>query len=1110
MTGKSQDSNATQGAGGASSLKCSDRDGVRLMLVRSGGAGLACLLFPVAVGLTIQLFGAANLSFCLASGMALGLAIRMGRCVLPGIFLGLTVLFVFVAPDGTALTGLARAVTVTVGVGLAAHALAVARWDGVFSAPPEVLRFALWTALAGGLGALGFLPSAGSADLLTTLGQGILFNLGGLFAVTPVVLAWTGPPSTSPRRDREGEVLVIGLIHVVLLTWAFSASAMLSHWSYLPAVMVFAILIWSGVRLSTRVSTMGIFATGLGAALGTGLFLGPFAAMGDFATLGTGAYIIVAALISLSGTGLGAELETLRRRVMNRPKGEDEDMQRLRNLLDAAPVAAALITPSGVIRYANTRYNTLLGTADKDMTGADVTRFYADPVDRSIMLSLLERDGHVDSYEFRLRRADGKVIWVDTSWTVTKVGPHRALLSWSTDATGRKQIEETLRSNERRLRAILDDSPVAVTISRPGGRVIYANPKAAAIVGLPRALMIGADGREFYADVEQQKRLADVMRSGGAVINEEVEIKAADGVRRTALFTLLPMEFDGAPARLAWSFDITARKRAEEAVMASEARLRAMMEASPLAVAVVSPPPQSQILYANPLLVDMLSLGDTGEDWTTLDLKTLFVEGGLGRRLFGLRDNEDDTKRYRSVEAEMYRADGTVFWALLSLEPGAFEGEPATFLWAADITERKRAEVAMARSRDELAQAVQERTKELEVVNRHLAHELEQRRRIEANIRRSQTYLRAVLDTVADGIITIDSRGVVEDFNPAAERIFGYRRVDVVGKNISMLMPEPDHSAHDRYLSGYLDTGREAVIGKGREVVGRRKDGSTFPLHLAVSRAEVEGRLLFTGVVRDITEQKDAEATILKAKEEAELANRAKSEFLANMSHELRTPLNAIIGFSEMMQSEVMGPLDNTFYRDYVGSIHDSGRHLLDVINDILDIARVEAGQMTLHEEDVDVAEVLDTSAKLIAPRARTAGLEVVVQQQKPLPQIHGDARRIKQMVLNLLSNAVKFTHEGGTVTLDARMGGEGLEISVTDTGIGMSPEDAKAVLKPFVQVDTGLGRKFEGTGLGLPLVVAMVEIHGGRLALDSTPGVGTTVTLFFPPERLKQQETEA
>jgi signal transduction histidine kinase len=245
-----------------------------------------------------------------------------------------------------------------------------------------------------------------------------------------------------------------------------------------------------------------------------------------------------------------------------------------------------------------------------------------------------------------------------------------------------------------------------------------------------------------------------------------------------------------------------------------------------------------------------------------------------------------------------------------------------------------------------------------------------------------------------------------------------------------------------------------------------------------------------------------------RAKQAVEEADRAKFEFLAKISHELRTPLNAIIGFSELIMHDVHGPASNN-YRNYVEDIHVSGRHLLDIINDILDFAKAEAGKLLLQESEVDANEVVGALIRLIGPRAREAGLTVNNLLPRDMPHLWCDERKLKQMLLNLLSNAVKFTPSGGRVDIGCSRDESGLTLSVQDTGVGIAKADLARVLQPFVQADNKLSRQQEGTGLGLALVKAMIEIHGGSFKLESEPGKGTTARLTLPPERILAEPVE-
>jgi signal transduction histidine kinase len=238
----------------------------------------------------------------------------------------------------------------------------------------------------------------------------------------------------------------------------------------------------------------------------------------------------------------------------------------------------------------------------------------------------------------------------------------------------------------------------------------------------------------------------------------------------------------------------------------------------------------------------------------------------------------------------------------------------------------------------------------------------------------------------------------------------------------------------------------------------------------------------------------------------AEAANRAKTEFLANMSHELRTPLNAIIGFSDVIQHEIMGRIEeNPKYIDYARDIREAGNHLLGVINDILDIAKIEAGQLDLREDAFDAGCALDACISMLSNRAEEAGVHLIRKDGQPQVTVWGDEKKFKQIVLNLLSNAIKFTPEGGNVTLSTGIEGDGgFELRVSDTGIGIAEGDLERALAPFSQVDNAQQRNHDGTGLGLPISRALAELHGGSLEIESEPGLGTTVTVRLPSERLR------
>ena len=365
------------------------------------------------------------------------------------------------------------------------------------------------------------------------------------------------------------------------------------------------------------------------------------------------------------------------------------------------------------------------------------------------------------------------------------------------------------------------------------------------------------------------------------------------------------------------------------------------------------------------------------------------------------------------------------------------------------------------------------------------------RQAMEDALSASEARLRSVLDSVIDGIVVINEHGNIQSFNPAAEKIFGYRFDEVYGRNVSLLMPEPFQSAHDGYLRNYKETGLRKIIGIGREVTGRRKDGSTFPMDLAVSAIHAGDKRCFTGIVRDITERKSNERLMAQALAAAEAGSRAKSEFLSSMSHELRTPMNAILGFAQLLAMDRRLPLAQS---ENAQEIVKAGYHLLELINEVLNLAQIESGRRSLSIEPVSLEAVMDECAD----RSEADALRRDLVFERDPTQCRGrwvraDRLGLMHALSNLLSNAVKFNRAGGSVRIACDFTAPGwARLMVTDTGLGIAADKLSGMFTPFNRLGLEAG-PIEGSGIGLAISKHLIEMMGGEIGVESRPGEGCT-----------------
>jgi PAS domain S-box-containing protein len=379
--------------------------------------------------------------------------------------------------------------------------------------------------------------------------------------------------------------------------------------------------------------------------------------------------------------------------------------------------------------------------------------------------------------------------------------------------------------------------------------------------------------------------------------------------------------------------------------------------------------------------------------------------------------------------------------------------------------------------------------------------------------RKAEARFGTLLEFSPDPTLAIDRRGRIRAAGKGLERAFGLPRAAVLRQSIAILSPDFE-TVLPRAMLAKLASGESPEPAGGDaqdfrldqgirfEVMARRKNGSPFPAEGVVFRLEDDGHLLGM-VLRDVTERRNVERELRTAKEAAEIADRSKSEFLANMSHELRTPLNAIIGFADIIEAQSFGPEDPRYAR-YAHDISASGRHLLGVLKDILDFARIETRNATLHEAECTVGDLVETCLRMLRLRADQSEIAIAVVLPDDLPQLYVDAVKLKQVLINLLSNAIKFTPRGGEVRVTARiLPDQSFAIVIADTGIGMRSEDIPLAMAPFGQIASAFSRGHDGLGLGLPLARQLVELHGGRLEISSQLGSGTVVSVLLPRDRV-------
>ncbi|MCH7737982.1 MAG: response regulator [Chloroflexi bacterium] len=402
------------------------------------------------------------------------------------------------------------------------------------------------------------------------------------------------------------------------------------------------------------------------------------------------------------------------------------------------------------------------------------------------------------------------------------------------------------------------------------------------------------------------------------------------------------------------------------------------------------------------------------------------------------------------------------------------------------------------------------RTQELSQANQRLVEEVAVRKQIETRLQGSEAGVRAILDATVDGIITMDEEGTIQSFNSAAENLFAYSAVEIIGENVKVLMAEPDKYKGNGHLGQFMGTGDQTATSIDREAEGRRQDGTTFPMDIAVNEVQLADRRLFTGIVRDISERKKLESEIdqyteslEKAYAELQQLDELKDNFLSSVSHELRTPLTAIKGSAEILLDGE--GVNEQIHEEFLTIINSECDRLTRLINDVLDLARMDAGQERWDDGRCFMPDIVATAVSSVQTLAMRKNIGVTVELDPGLPGVWCDKDKIVQVLNNLLSNAIKFTPDGGSVQVSAMEvgpigdGGPTIEIKVSDNGVGMDPGDLEKIFLKFKQVGDFPPDVHRGTGLGLPICKEIVGHYDGKIWCESEPGKGSVFTFAIP-----------
>ncbi len=750
-------------------------------------------------------------------------------------------------------------------------------------------------------------------------------------------------------------------------------------------------------------------------------------------------------------------------------KKDEEALRRQAVVMEQLNEAVIVSNLDPVITECNEAAARIFGCRREDLIGLPPISMMADAnawkEDRGDVAKNLEA-GSEWAGEVEMRRRGGLTFLAELVMAPSfdHHGQRSGAIAIIRDITEKKKAEEALRHQA----VVMEQLNEAVIVMDLERRITLCNLAAENMFGYGRDFLLEETVDLLVADLEawraQQDEVMQLVLNGDSWTGE-TKYRRKDGTVLIGELTLAPLlDPDGEAISLVGVIrDITERKAAEDAIRESEDKYRTLFETIQDGIVVTDL--DGRIERVNPGFADMV--GYSAEELKHLTARDLTPERwqSLTRQVVDQVMSRGFSDEF---EKEYLRSDGTTFPASVkSWHVFDKNDEPVNRLTIIrDITEKKSEE--------------------------------------EANNRQM-----AIIEETSDLVAMTNCEGQILYLNRAGREMLGIES-DADIKNYNLLDFHPKPSKGSIVKEGLPAVARDGIWRGETEFMGpdgRRISTSQLILAHKGSDGEIE---YYSTIARDMTERSESMAELRREKEKAEIANRAKTEFLANMSHELRTPLNAIIGFSKMMQDRLFGDLGAPQYEEYATSIHDSGAHLLGIINDILDLSKIEAGKFELDEYPIEIGAVVEWCLNTVKPRAQEARQKLTADLPDCLPSLMGDERVVRQVILNLLSNSVKFTPEEGSIDIRVTHNDDGLAITVSDTGIGIPKDKLEHVFDPFGQADGTLSRQYGGTGLGLSITKSLVEMHDGTIDLQSEVDVGTSVTLRFPSHRLERQDPSA